>query len=93
MEEANKGMQEWMNRAAKCGDNLVDMGTPLANGQKLGVGGGSIGSDRGINGYSILQAESMDHAKELLQGHPYLSGWNAACDIEVHEAMPLSGEM
>jgi len=41
-------------------------------------------------GYSILQAENMDEAKELLQGHPHLD-WNAACEIEVHESLPMPG--
>ena len=29
----------------------------------------------------------MAEAKALLEGHPHL-GWNGACEIEVHEAMP-----
>jgi hypothetical protein len=32
----------------------------------------------------------MEEAKKLLQDHPHL-GWNAACSIEVYEAMPLPG--
>ena len=79
-----------MTWAKKCGDQLVDLGSPLMGGQQLSLGGGSSNSNKGVTGYSILQANSMEQAKELLQGHPHL-GWNAACSIEVHETMPLPG--
>ncbi len=88
-EEVKKGMDAWMQWAEKCGDALVDLGNPLGNGQKV-TQGGSSPSDKGVVGYSILEADSMDAAKALLEGHPHL-GWNAGCEIEVHEAMPLPG--
>ena len=90
-EEAAKGIEAWMAWAKKCGDHMVDLGTPLGMGQKLNVGGSSEGSTRGVCGYTILQANDMDHAKELLQGHPHLSGWDNACEIEVHEALDMPG--
>lgn len=37
-----------------------------------------------------LLANSMDEAKELLQGHPHLE-WAEGCEIEVHESLPLPG--
>ena len=54
-EEMAKGMEPWMEWAAKCGDGLVDIGTPLGGGQKLSKTGSSP-SDRSVTGYSILQA-------------------------------------
>ena len=89
-EDQAKGMQAWMEWAKKCGDKLVDLGSPLMNGQKLSPGGMSENSEIGVAGYSILQADNMKDAIALLQGHPHL-GWNAACSIEVHETMPLPG--
>ena len=89
-EEAKKGMEAWMEWASKCGDKLVDLGTPLMGGEKLKPGGNSIKSNRAVCGYSILQANSMDEAKSLLQGHPHL-GWDGSCEIEVHESTPLPG--
>ena len=89
-EDQAKGMEAWMEWAKKCGDKLVDLGSPLMNGQQLTPDGKSKGSDKNVAGYSILQAENMDDAKKLFQGHPHL-GWNAACSIEVHETMPLPG--
>jgi len=89
-EEMEKGMEAWMAWAEKCGDSLVDMGSPLANGLTLGMDGSHVPSDRAVVGYSILQAENMDEARSLLKDHPHM-GWNAACQIEVHESLPVPG--
>ena len=86
-EEMQKGMEAWMAWAAKTGDGLVDLGTPLMGGQKLSKSGSSP-SDKEVTGYSILQAEDMKGAKALLEGHPHLE-WAAGCEIEVHESMPM----
>jgi len=88
-EDQAKGMEAWMQWARRCGDKLVDLGSPLAGGQKLSPAGSSS-SNLNIAGYSVLQAENMDEAKALLQGHPHL-GWNGACTIEVYETMPIPG--
>jgi hypothetical protein len=72
---------------------MVDLGSPLAGGQRLNVGGSSVDSDRDVTGYTVLQAESIEKVKELLRGHPHLSGWDDSCTIEVHEAMPLPSAM
>jgi hypothetical protein len=89
-EDQAKGMEAWMVWAKKCGDKLVDLGAPLMGGQEVLPNGKSKNSNRNVTGYSILQANNMDEAKKLLEGHPHL-GWNAACSIEVHETMPLPG--
>lgn len=89
-EEQEKGMEAWMAWAKKCGNKLVDMGAPLMNGQQLNADGTSRNSEKNVAGYSVLQAENMEEAKALLEGHPHL-GWNAACSIELHETMPLPG--
>ena len=89
-EEQAKSMEAWMQWAEKCGESLVDMGSPLMNGQKLSPDSPSTNSDKNVVGYSVLQAENIDEAKALLDGHPHL-GWDASCSIEVHETMPMPG--
>ena len=89
-EDQAKGMEGWMQWFKKCGTHLVDMGAPLMNGKSLHAKGKSKKSTKEVAGYSILQASDMDHAIELLQGHPHIV-WNADCSIEVHEMMPLPG--
>ena len=34
-EDAKKGMELWMKWADKCGNNLIDLGSPLTSGQKI----------------------------------------------------------
>ena len=88
-EESKEGMAKWHAWADKCGDGLVDLGSPLGNGQKINSKGKSP-SEMNIVGYSIVQAENMEGAESLLEGHPHL-GWNEGCDIEVHEETPMPG--
>ena len=89
-EDMQKGMEQWMEWARKCGEHLVDMGTPLAGGQRLKADGSSEPSKRNVAGYSVLEAGSMEEAKSLLKAHPHLM-WRQDCEIEVHEAQPLPG--
>jgi hypothetical protein len=89
-EDMEKGMEAWMKWAEKCGNKLVDFGTPLGNGVTLGPGGSSVSSGSKIIGYSILQADSMEEATDLLKDHPHLD-WNAACEIELHESLAVPG--
>ena len=55
-EQMKAGMEPWMAWAQRCGSHLVDLGTPLGGGQKVTTAG-SPPSDRGVAGYSMLQAE------------------------------------
>ncbi len=89
-EDMKKGMEPWMQWAQKCGNKLIDIGSPLVSGQKLSPDGKSEPSKREVCGYSILEAENIDEAKSLLAGHPHLM-WRGDCEIEVHETMPLPG--
>ncbi|TFG58342.1 MAG: hypothetical protein E4H36_15465 [Spirochaetales bacterium] len=84
-EEMQKGMDEWMAWAKKCGSGLVDMGAPLGNGEQLNADGSSKSHNLTV-GYSFLQAENLHGAKKLLEGHPHL-GWNKECTIEVREIL------
>ena len=86
-EEMKKGMEPWNAWAKKCGSGLLDIGTPLGMGQKLTTTGSSP-SKKDVIGYSVLQAENMEKATEMLKGHPHLN-WTAGCEIEVHESLPL----
>jgi hypothetical protein len=65
-EQAKAGMDMWMAWSKKMGAALVEIGAPLGAAASLG---GKPYEDLG--GYSIIQAESADHAKKLLDGHPH----------------------
>ena len=70
-EQIAEAMKPWMAWAESSGDGLVGLGTPLVGGQKVTKSGTSP-SDKGVVGYSILQAENMDAAQALLKAHPHL---------------------
>ena len=89
-EEREESMKAWMLWAGNCGDNLLDLGAPLMNGEQINPDGSSNKSDKNVLGYSILQAENMDEAKSFLVNHPHLK-WDVSCSIEVHEVMPMPG--
>lgn len=87
-EEREKGMQQWYDWRDQMGEKLIDFGAPLAPGVQLKPDGSTTKSSSDVAGYSIIQAEDMESAKKSLKGHPHL-GWNADCDIEVHEFMEM----
>ena len=78
-----KEMEAWMIWAEKCGNSLVDMGSSFVGGEKLTKSGSAPCGDFVI-AYSILQAEDINGAKDLLKEHPHLQ-WTDGCEIEVHE--------
>src|SRR3990167_3710276 len=88
-EKAKAGMEPWFAWQKKVGSGIVDMGTPLGNGMKVTKSGTSP-SDKEVAGYTILQANSMEEAVEMVKGHPHLD-WVDGCEVEVHESLPLPG--
>jgi len=81
-EQAQAGMQAWMDWAQKAGDAVLDLGSPLGVVDAAGDGGDPIG------GYSILQAESAAALSAVLDGHPHL-GWGGT--IEILEMLSMPG--
>ena len=84
-------MKAWGDWAQRTGSQLVEMGAPLMNGQQISPNGSTANSTKDVAGYSIVQAENMDAAKALFNGHPHINGWNPKATIEVHEVMPIPG--
>lgn len=88
-EQMEAVMQEWNAWGAKVGEDLLDFGTPLANGVRVTPAGTSP-SDREVVGYTIIEAGDLDAAVELAKIHPHLN-MPGGCEIEVHEAQPIPG--
>jgi len=85
-DDAQAGMDAWMQWAGKVGDSMVDMGSPLQT--VATVGGSSSGGY--IGGFSVLEADSADAAKALVDGHPHLMSPGEP-SIEVLEFLALPG--
>jgi hypothetical protein len=85
-EQAQAGMELWMNWAARTGDALVDLGSPLITVAKLGNGD----TGQPLGGFSILQADSADAVTKLLDDHPHFHSPGDPT-IEILEFMPIPG--
>jgi YCII-related domain len=87
-EQAQAGMDAWMGWAGRAGSALTDMGAPC---QYSATVGATYPSSEGfIGGYSIVEADSLDAAKALLDGHPHLMMGEGA-GIDVHELLEMPG--
>ena len=76
-EEGEKVMADWMAWFAKGGSAVLDMGNAFA--EESAVGSGSAPS--GVNGYSVVEGDSLDAVTGMLGDHPHLK---AGGRIEVH---------
>lgn len=85
-EQAQAGMDAWMGWAGRVGSALTDMGAPAQYAATVGATYSS--SDSFIGGYSIVEADSLDAAKALLDGHPHLMMGDTA-GIDVHELLEM----
>ncbi|MEZ2390503.1 hypothetical protein AB6813_13320 [bacterium RCC_150] len=88
-EAAAEGMKLWTDWAERAGDGLVDLGAPLGAGKIVGNSGVSE-AETGVGGYSVLQAEDMDGALKLLEGHPHFLMAPEA-SIHVYETLDIPG--
>jgi hypothetical protein len=86
-EEAQAGMEAWMQWAQKAGDAVVDLGSPLESRTHLESGSTSDSSNP-ASGYSILQADSAEAATNLLAEHPHLSVPGNTIDLLEVLSMP-----
>src|SRR4051812_12943265 len=87
-EQQQAGMEAWMAWAQKTGGALVDLGAPVAAAGRV-TAGGETENTCPANGYSVLEADSEQAARALLDGHPHLQMPGAS--IDVFEILPVPG--
>lgn len=87
-EQGQEVMAKWGVWMEKVGSALADVGTPFGPGRSI-VDDGTTGDAVGLTGFSIVEADSLDHAEALANGHPYLSDGNGEYSIELFEMMPV----
>lgn len=83
-EQGKAIMDAWIGWAKRTGSALVELGSPLGESTVIQ---GSGGKDHN-RGYSIVQAESVDDAKKIFDGHPHFEGAPGA-SIELVELLPM----
>ena len=80
-EEGKKIMDAWMAWFGRVGDKIVDGGAPLGPRKTVGTG------TTGVTGYSIINADSLESAIKLTDGHPHIFSGGS---IEVCETVPVN---
>jgi hypothetical protein len=84
-EEQMRAWGEWMGRV---GSALADGGAPF--GTRAAVADDGTTPEPGdLNGYTIVEAESIDAARALLDGHPFLSEGKGRFTVDVYELVPM----
>ena len=79
---SHEGWPAWFG---KVGDQLVDVGSPIVRGLALHKDGAPSKDATSLNGYSIIQAETIDDAIRLAKDHPYLSLGKGEYSVEIFE--------
>lgn len=83
----NAQMAKWGQWFGQLGSAVVDGGAPTGAAKTVGTGGwASDGGSRGLTGYSIISADSLDSAVELAKGCPVLETGGA---VDVYEAIAM----
>ena len=81
-------MEKWGAWMGKVGGAIVDVGSPFGPGTSV-VDDGSARRSAELSGYSIVEAASLEAAKALTDGHPFLSEGKGKYAIEVFELVPV----
>jgi hypothetical protein len=83
-EQSREQMAAWGAWMEKMGPALLDAGTPFAARTSV-VDDGAVGEASDLNGYSIVEAENLQAATALADGHPFLSDGNGKFSVEIYE--------
>ncbi|TAK89128.1 hypothetical protein EPO04_03445 [Patescibacteria group bacterium] len=84
--EVMRAWGEWMERVGK---NLVDVGQPMEPCNSVALlDDGSEAEAEQLNGYSVIEAESLDNAKDMVRDHPFLSDKTGKFSVDVYELLP-----
>src|SRR5436305_12406482 len=80
--ERDAQMAKWGQWFGELGSAIVDGGAPTGTAKTVGSGGSvSDGGSRGLTGYSIVSADSLNSAVALAKVCPVLAG-GGAVDVD-----------
>ena len=89
-EEDQEGLEAWKKWASSLGAALVNPGTPVGATKVLTKDGVSDNpSPHPIMGFSVIEAESMDAALELLKDCPHMHMFEGTLEVSEMMQMPL----
>ena len=82
-EEGAKVTAAWTSWFTELGGALVDGGNPVSSVKTIHANGSvTDGSSHPASGYSVIKADTLDHAVKLAKGCPVLAG---GASLEVSE--------
>jgi len=87
-EESAKQMEAWGQWIGRLGPALVDVGNPFGERVALSDDGSAKGPGD-LNGYSIVEADTLAAARALADKHPFLSEGKGRFSVEVFELVPM----
>jgi len=87
-EQSAKEMAAWGAWMGKVGTAMVDGGAPFG-GRAAVSDDGSAAAPSELQGYSIVEAENLDAAKALAEGHPFLSEGQGRFSLEIFELVDM----
>jgi hypothetical protein len=90
-EEGKAVLDKWQAWMGKVGNALADVGAPFGESTSL-VDNGKSRAAAASSGYSIVEANDLDHAKKLADGHAYLSEGKGNYAIDIYELKPVPFE-
>jgi hypothetical protein len=81
-------MAAWEKWMGSLGPALVDGGAPF--GQRTAISDdGSTASASDLNGYTVVEADTLEAAKKHATDHPFLSEGKGRFVLEVFELVPM----
>ena len=87
-EQSAEAMAAWGAWIGRLGSSLTDVGNPFGARSSLADDGTSP-APGDLNGYSIVEADSLDAAKALADKHPFLSEGKGRFSVEIFELVPM----
>jgi hypothetical protein len=87
-EEGQAEMERWMAWMERCGAAMLDMGAPFGDRASV-VDDATSGSPAPLNGYTIVEADSVEGARELTRDHPFLAEGKGDFAIDVFELVDM----
>lgn len=88
-ERRNAIMQDWMAWMEKLGPALADPGNPTGASTSV-RGDGSPGDGGDVTGFTVVNADDLESARAMCDGHPFLSDGTDPFSIEIYELVDMS---
>jgi hypothetical protein len=79
-------MQKWIAWFGELGAAISDPGNPFGASTAVLADGSKGTASAGLTGYTVIEADGLDHAATLAGGCPVLGSGGS---VEVYEALPM----